>query len=267
MIERNTVHCLDCFDLLAQCDDGSVDMILTDAPYNVHEAKWESAIDLDRLWMGFKRVIKPRGAIVMTAQQPFTTDLIISNRPWFKYSWVWVKSSAGDVFNAKLKPMRQHEDVLVFSDGTTANRSERLMPYYPQGLVQFNKTEYRDPNTKYGKNGMMRPRASLTGVKFQEFTNYPTTILNFPNGNTDSKHPNAKPIRLFEYLIATYTREGETVLDCFAGSFTTAAAARNIGRNWICGDSDPGYCEVGRQRLAEPPMFAELPPTQTAFLD
>jgi site-specific DNA-methyltransferase (adenine-specific) len=266
MIERNAVHCLDCFDLLAQCDDGSVDMILTDAPYNVHEAKWESAIDLDRLWTGFKRVIKPRGAIVMTAQQPFTTDLIISNRPWFKYSWVWVKSMAGDVFNAKNKPTRQHEDVLVFSEGTTANGSDRRMSYYPQGLIRFNKVEYRNPENIHS-GGMVNQRESWKGERFQEFTNYPTSVLNFPNGNINSKHPNAKPLKLFEYLIATYTLEGQTVLDCFAGSFTTAAAARNIGRNWICGDSDPGYCEVGRQRLAEPPMFAELPPTQTAFLD
>lgn len=266
MIERNTIHCLDCFDLMAQCDDHSVDMILCDPPYGVHEKSWDTAIPLDRLWTEFKRVIKPRGAIVVTSQQPFTTDLIVSNRPWFKYSWVWMKSMAGDVFNAKNKPMRQHEDVLVFSEGTTANKSERRMPYYPQGLVKHNKIEYRDPAALHS-GGMIKQRESWTGERFQEYTNYPTSILNFPNGNNESKHPNAKPLKLFEYLISTYTLEGQTVLDCFAGSFTTAAAARNLSRHWICGDSDAGYCEVGRQRLAEPPMFAQEPPAQINFLD
>jgi site-specific DNA-methyltransferase (adenine-specific) len=266
MIEVNQIYNLDAFDLLAQCDDQSVDMVLIDPPYNVHEAAFEHDIPLEPLWREIKRVLKPRKAAVITAQQPFTTDVIMSNRPWFKYQWVWVKSIAGDVFNAKNKPMRQHEDILVFSDGTTANKSNRQMPYYPQGLMQHNKIEYRNPELLHS-GGMINQRKSWTGERFQEFTNYPTSILNFPNGNIESKHPNAKPLRLFEYLIATYTLPGETVLDCYAGSFTTAAAARNCGRNWICGDRDPNYCDVGHKRLAEPPMFAETPPAQTSFLE
>lgn len=266
MIALDTIHNLDCFELLSQCDDHSVDMILTDAPYNVHEAAWESAIDLDRLWSEFKRIIKPRQAIVMTAQQPFTTDLIVSNRAWFKYSWVWVKSRHGDIFNAKNKPMRQHEDILIFSEGTTANGSKNMMPYYPQGLIAQNKNIWRDPEVLFSGGSISR-RASWKGDRFQEYTNYPTTILDFPFGNNGSLHPNAKPLDLFSYLIKTYTLPGATVLDCFAGSFTTAVAARNCGRHWICGDITPAYCEVGRKRLDEPPMFADPLPTQRGMFE
>ena len=132
------VHHADIFDLCAQLPDQSVDMILCDLPYGVTACEWDVRIPMEPMWAAFKRIIKPRGAIVLTATNPFAAELIMSNRDWFKYEWVWVKSRPADYIRAKLKPMSRHEMVLVFSQGTVANKSDRVMRYYPQGLIEVN---------------------------------------------------------------------------------------------------------------------------------
>lgn len=199
------------------------------------------------MWAAFKRIIAPRGAIVLTASQPFTSALVMSNPAWFKYSWVWVKSKASNHTNAKIRPMTRHEDVLVFSKGTTANGSSGLMTYHPQGVRRVDREVYR-PSSKFG--GVHHSWDKEQNRYTQEFENYPDTVLEFSNPNQGSLHPTQKPSDLFEYLIRTYTQPGELVFDPCVGSGTTAVAARLSGRAFIVGDQSADYCEIARQRVA-----------------
>lgn len=254
-------------DLLTLCGEltrrgQKVDMILCDLPYGVTENQWDSVIPLSEMWIAFKRVIKPNRAIVLTSQQPFTTLLIASNMQWFKYSWVWVKTKISDHLNANNKPLRRHEDVLIFSDGTTANCSPNRMTYYPQGLAVSNHRKYRPNGTVNTES--IRKRPSHVNEYIQKYTGYPDTILNFPNGNNDNEHPTQKPVDLFRYLIRTYTLSGELVFDPCVGSGTTAVAAREEGRRYIVGDSLSEYVGVTRKRLDAPYTPSFLPALESA---
>jgi len=249
-VRDDTIHHLDLMTLCNALPSQSVDLILCDLPYGVTACSWDTVIPLVPMWTEFKRVIKPRGAIVLTATQPFTSALVMSNPKWFKYSWVWVKSYATDFINAKNRPMRRHEDVLVFSEGTTANRSDRRMNYYPQGLSISGKRKYRPGGTIH--TNVIGSRPSHINDYIQEFAGYPDSILMFANGNHFNVHPTQKPVALFEYLIRTYTQPGELVFDPCVGSGTTAIAARQTGRRFICGDSSREYVEVARKRLTAP---------------
>lgn len=248
-------------DLFALCDglpDASVDMVLADLPYGTTACAWDTVIPFEPMWSRFKRVIKPRGAIVLTATEPFASTLIASNLTMFKYDWCWIKSNATDFVRAKLKPMGQHEHVLVFSQASVAGGADGNMNYFPQDLVRINAVR-RNGKTTGGQT--LRGSIETSGGKgklrtagaeyVQEYENYPTTTLYFA-AQIDPVHPTQKPVALFEYLIRTYTREGELVLDPTCGSGTTALAARNAKRHWICGDTDAHYCDVARDRLRLP---------------
>ena len=225
----------DCLELMKNIPDGSIDMILCDLPYGTTACKWDTVIPFAPLWEQYNRIAKPKAAIVLTASQPFTTALIMSQIDKFKYCWVWEKSKVGDIFNAKNKPLKKHEDILIFSIGTTANGSDQKMPYFPQGLQKINKVVKNTETTR----AFFAPRPSHKNEYRQESTGYPTSVLKF--NNDKGFHPTQKPVELFEYLIKTYTNEGETVLDNCAGSGTTAIAAENTGRKWICIEQDPAY--------------------------
>ena len=222
----------DCLERMKEIPSGSVDMVLTDVPYAVTACKWDSIIPLEPMWEQLKRIIKPSGAIVMTAAQPFTSILGASNINDLRYSWVWEKSAATGHLNAKKIPMKNHEDVLVFY--------RRQPTYNPQGIQQFGKVTRRGSNGGcYGDSG----RENL-----QEFTNYPRTIQKFASeGKT--VHPTQKPVALMEYLIKTYTNEGETVLDFAAGSFTTGVACANTGRKFIGIELDLNYFNIALDRI------------------
>ena len=204
------------------------------------------------MWEQLKRVIKPNGAIVLFGAEPFSTHLRMSNLKQFKYDWIWSKSKALGFTNAKNKPMNKHEIISVFSEGTTANKSNRRMPYYPQGLIPYNKVVNGIKNCKAdaseGGHKFARPGHKDTYV--QEFTNYPTQILEFAN-ESKTVHPTQKPVALMEYLIKTYTNEGETVLDFTAGSFTTGVACVNTNRKFIGIEMDKGYFDIGVGRIKE----------------
>lgn len=228
----------ECLEKMAALPSGSVDLILTDLPYGTTKNAWDSVIPFEPMWREYRRIC--RGAILLTASQPFTSTLVCSALDIFKYAWVWEKGSATGHLNAKRMPMKLHEDVLVFAAGAHS--------YNPQGLVPFGKTVKRGNNgTNFDASGK---------ENFQEFTNYPRSILRFP-AEEKALHPTQKPVALFEYLIKTYTNEGDTVLDCCAGSGTTGIAARNCGRNAILIEREPKYLEVIRNRLADGPLFAE----------
>lgn len=259
MLELNQVYQMDCFDLMAQCDDQSVDMILADFPYGTTACAWDSIIPFEPLWAAFKRVIKPRGAIVLTASQPFTSALIMSNPAWFRHEWIWEKPAGTGYLNANRGPMKNHESVLVFGSGQ--------VPYYPQKETG---EPYRATSGAVG--GFVRDKSVGGYLTENTGERFPKTVLKY-DGEM-GLHPTQKPLPLWVYLLRTYTRPGELVLDPTCGSGTTAIAARNEGRHFICGDSDPGYVQIARDRLAQPytiPMFADVPtdekPTQTGFLD
>jgi site-specific DNA-methyltransferase (adenine-specific) len=237
----------DCLDVMAELAPASVDLILCDLPYGTTACKWDSVIPFEPLWAQYRRLIKPNGAIVLTSAQPFTTALIGSNIEWFKYCWIWEKSKPTDFFNAKLKPLKAHEEVCVFSGGATANGSDRNMPYYPQGLVACGKTVRGDrKGGDSDEHGLHRKSHKAAYVR--EATGYPRSVLKFAS-EANPVHGTQKPVALMEYLIRTYTNEGDTVLDNCMGSGTTGVACANTGRKFIGIERDPGYFDIARKRI------------------
>lgn len=222
----------DCIERMKEIPDGSVDMILADPPYGTTACKWDSIIPLEPMWEQLKRVIKPNGAIVMTASQPFTTTLIASNMKMFKYCWVWDKKSAANVMNAKYSPLKIHEDVVVFGGC-----------YRPQKVKGKGRW----------KGGKKKPseidNVNIPG-RYWSDEYYPKSILQFSNASQKGKcHPTQKPVALMEYLIKTYTNECETVLDFTMGSGTTGVACKNLNRSFIGIEFDDGYFNISKERI------------------
>lgn len=223
----------DCLERMKEIESGSVDMILTDPPYGTTACKWDSIIPLEPMWEQLKRIIKPNGAIVMTAQQPFTTTLISSNMSMFRYTWIWDKGYSTGFVNANKMPMKGFEDVCVFY--------KRLPTYNPQGLTEVN---------KLNKRKAAGETVNCNGLE----NSYETKFTGYPKGKIATKkektmHPTGKPLALMEYLIKTYTNEGETVLDFTMGSGTTGAASKNLGRNFIGIEMDDNYFEIAKERI------------------
>lgn len=229
----------DCFDHMAALPSGSVDMILADLPYGTTQNKWDSMLDLPRLWAEYWRLC-PKGAVVLTAQSPFDATLKLSEMRRFRYQWVWEKTAATGFLNAKRAPLKAHELCLVF-----AQRQPTYNPAMSQGhLIKRVNASYAVNSENYGKQVSIRePYASTS--------RYPRDVLLFPKDNRIGKpHPTQKPVALFEYLIRTYTNEGQTVLDNTAGSGTTAIAAIRSKRDWICIERDPEYAAKAQARIA-----------------
>lgn len=232
----------DCLKLMGDIPSGSVDMVLCDLPYGYLECAWDTAIDLPSLWSEYRRVVKPSGAIVLTALQPFTSRLVLSNPDMFKYAWVWKKTRVGNFATAPLRPLGEHEDILVFGFGGMASNAKIKMTYNPQGTIAVNKT-------CKGKGAWaMRPGRTQAADYIQATSNYPRTILEVQSEGKPV-HPTQKPVALFEYLIRTYTNPGEVVLDNCCGSGTTGVACMKTGRQCIQIELDPGYCDIAYARL------------------
>lgn len=240
-----TLHEGDCLERLNDVPSGSVELVLTDPPYGTTVCKWDAVIPFEPMWKQVWRVLKPNGAAVFTASQPFTSALVMSQVKAFKYEWVWRKSKAGGIFNAKNMPLKRHENVLVFSKGTCANCSEDRMMYYPQGLIKASKVA---KNSKRSGVDTIGNRPSRQGTYTQEFSGYPDTILDIPSAGS-TVHPTQKPVALMEYLIKTYTNSGETVLDFTMGSGTTGVAAMNTGRKFIGIERDSKYFAIASDRI------------------
>lgn len=237
----------DCLELMPTIADNSVDLILCDLPYGTTACAWDSVIPFEPLWAQYHRIAKPTATIVLTASQPFTTALIASNYDAFKYCLVWQKSRATGHVHAKNKPMKIHEDVCVFSKGTTvhASQSKTRMTYNPQGLIKKAIATVR-------KNGgtsdaVMGVRPSHRDV-LQEFENYPNSVITAAS-ESNTVHPTQKPVALMEYLIRTYTNEGDTVLDNCMGSGTTGVACANTGRKFIGIERDDKYFDICCERI------------------
>jgi DNA modification methylase len=231
----------DCLERMKEIPDGSVDMILADPPYGTTACKWDSIIPLAPMWEQLKRIIKPNGAIVMTAANPFTSVLVCSNLKDFKYDWCWRKPKGTGHLNAKKMPMRDKEDIVVFySKPCTYN------PQFASG------TPYKD---KAGKDHNAISSMTDNYGAYTNFRNdnegrrYPKQVLEFGVVERGTVHPTQKPVALMEYLIKTYTLENETVLDFTMGSGTTGVACKNLNREFIGIEKDEKYFEIAKARI------------------
>lgn len=224
-----------------------VDMILCDLPYGTTASSWDKIIDSKKMWEQYEKLITDDGAIVLFASGQFTYKLIQSNEKLYRYKWVWFKTKRGNFVNAKNRPMTSYEEILVFSKGVTANGSKNKMKYYPQGLIPIHKVNI-DNGTRFGTMAGKRPSHQKETI--QEWTNYPFDVLQFESVGKPI-HPTEKPVKLLEYLIKTYTKEGESVLDNTCGSGSTLVAAKNVNRKCIGIELDEKYCEISKNRILE----------------
>lgn len=225
----------DCLEGMKKIESGTVDAIICDLPYGVTNAPFDVKLDLQTLWKEFNRVTKRNAAVVLFAQQPFSSDLVISNRRNFKYVWTWHKRQCTGFLNAKHQPLRSCEDILVFY--------QQLPTYNPQmrrGKPQLKSTGGASVN--YNKF-IYKPHVS------EDY--YPTTLLEFPLPRFKGGHPQQKPVELLEYLIRTYTNEGETVLDATMGSGSTGVACVNTGRKFIGYEKEQNFFEIAQKRINE----------------
>lgn len=232
----------DCLDLMSEVNDKSIDLVLVDPPYGTTVCKWDSVINLSDMWDSLKRIIKPSGAIVMTAANPFTSILVTSNLDMFKYTLVWEKSRVSHFAQAPYRFLTEHEDIVVFSNGGTSKNAKNRMVFNPQGLIDCNKI------CKGKAHSDHRPSNKTQKDYLQTKTGYPKSILKFASDKA-SLHPTQKPLSLMECLIKTYSNEGDTILDFAMGSGTTGAAAGNLNRSFIGMELDGKYFEIAKERI------------------
>ena len=237
----------DCLEKMKGIPDKSIDMILCDLPYGTTACKWDVVIPFEPLWEQYERVIKNNGAIVLTASQPFTSVLITSNLKLFKYEWIWEKTIASNFLNLKKNPAKKHENICVFY---------KKMPTYNPQMEEGKPYKDTDRQRTDGTNQDNKYLQFLKGetnkkVIDNKGTRYPSSVQKFPNPNNHNIHPTQKPVALLEYLIKTYTLEGETVLDNCAGSGSTGVACINTKRNFICIEKDDKYFETAKKRIEE----------------
>ena len=227
----------DCLERMKEIPDGSVDMILCDLPYGTTACKWDSVIPFEPLWVEYRRACKPNAAIVLSASQPFTTALIASNMKDFRYCWVWEKTIATNFMLLKKQPGKRHEDVAVFyRKQPTYNAQMEAGPAYSD------KPRKRTVGVHGGAETIKKPIENGG-------TRYPSSVQKFSNGNNGTVHPTQKPVALMEYLIRTYTNEGDVVLDNCMGSGTTGVACVNTNRNFIGLELDEGYFKIAQDRI------------------
>lgn len=246
MVELNTIYNEDCMVGMNKIPEGSVDMILCDLPYGVTKNKWDSVIPLDELWEHYKRVIKENGAIVLFGQGLFTARLMFSNEKWYRYNLIWEKDRPSGFLNAKRMPLRSHEDIVVFY--------KKLPTYNPQfwegeplhGMGSKFK-EGQLGNNNYGKfDSHKNPSSKRAG----DTNKYPRSVLSFKKAHPPI-HPTQKSVELVEWLVKTYSNEGDTVLDNCMGSGTTAIACINTGRNYIGYELEEEYYNLAINRIEE----------------
>lgn len=239
--------CGDCLVEMDQLSPGCVDMVLTDPPYGTTACKWDSVIPLQPMWACLNLVLRPNGVIAMTASQPFSSALVMSNPEMFRHEWVWIKNRGSNFANTVREPMKEHEVVLVFSEGQWVY-NRQMQQRAESGLARAKYTvEHNDQNRegtrqfegrKHHEIGKLRVPSS-----WQKFT--------IACGKEKTSHPTQKPVALMEYLIKTYTNEGDTVLDFAMGSGTTGVACANLNRKFIGIELDESYFEIAKNRINE----------------
>lgn len=261
----------DCLELMKQLENNSIDLILCDLPYGTTDTygrkkkggknrflEWDNMIPLDLLWIEYKRILKKNGVVCLNADQPFTSMLILSNIDWFKYELIWKKDKTTGFLLANYRPMKQTEDIVIFSEGgasAAAKKGNNSMTYNPQGLIPKKVIKKNNPkrlgtflhNEEFmGKNNMLLGESEYS----QEWTNYPKEIIEFET-EKNIIHPTQKPVSLMEYLIKTYSNENEIVLDNCMGVGTTGVACLNTKRRFIGMELDENYFNIAKNRLEE----------------
>jgi site-specific DNA-methyltransferase (adenine-specific) len=244
-VMRSVLVHADCFDVFPYIADKSVNLILCDLPYGTTACKWDSVLPFDKLWEQYERIIADNGAIVLTASQPFTSALVMSNPKMFKYEWIWKKTRYSGNLNATRMPLKAHENILVFAKGKA--------PYYPikteapEHLIDkrknVNPSIVKDGGAYNGSKGFVNIRKKDDG------TRYPTTVQEFKNPNNNSLHPTQKPLELMKYLIKTYSNEDDVVMDNCMGSNTTGLACKELNRQYIGIEKDKNYYDVSVSRV------------------
>ncbi len=231
----------DCLEVMKSIPDGSIDAIITDPPYGTTACKWDSVIDFDLMWEQLNRIIKPNGAIVLFGSEPFSSALRMSNIKNYKYDWKWLKSRTTGFQMVKKRPMKDYEDVIIFY--------KKQPTYHNTELIELKKPikSWR----KNGKGGNNLNEVKTNKNRVQKFTNFNRQTLKFNNEHNVGKltHPTQKPVALMEYLIKTYTNEGETVLDFTMGSGSTGVACVNTKRNFIGVEQEEKYFEIAKERI------------------
>jgi len=224
----------DCLEIMPTLEAQSVDAIIADLPYGTTACKWDTVIPFEPLWREYKRLIKPRGAIVLFGSQPFTSLLVTSNLEWFRYAWVWRKSNGGGFLNANRQPLKRHEDVSVFSsNGHVYN------PQFASGKP------YRCRRAAAGET--TRDQTVAGWITENDGRRFPLSVLEYPSET--GSHPTQKPVALLEYLVRTYTNPGDVVLDNVMGSGTTMVACIQTGRRFVGIEKDAGYFEIAKRRV------------------
>jgi site-specific DNA-methyltransferase (adenine-specific) len=236
-----TLYRGDCLEVMPTLEAQSIDLVLTDPPYNSTKCDWDHAIPLDQMWQDVHRLATKNAALVFFSSQPFTSRLVLSNIDNFQYEWIWDKNAGLGFFHSKYKPLKQHENLVVFSLGKSNSQAKVRTSYNPQSLI---------PTDKQNSNG---PISTLGYVPKKEIhtthKNYPKSILSY--SRVKGYHPTQKPVALLEYLIRTYTNEGDTVLDFTMGSGSTGVACRNTNRKFIGIELDAAYYNIAVERCSK----------------
>jgi len=241
----------ECLEIMKSIPLGSIDAIITDPPYGTTACKWDSVIDFELMWEQLNRIIKPNGAIVLFGSEPFSSALRMSNIKNYKYDWIWNKINGSNFLNAKRQPLRSSENISVFY--------KKQCTYNPQ-LINRDKKNIRDPKKEYGNGegtvyGNTKPNFMFNeGREIPLTKGYPKNIISINNKEKETHpskvlHNTQKPILLMEYLIKTYTNEGETVLDFTMGSGSTGVAAKNLNRNFVGIEMDDNYFKIAEERI------------------
>lgn len=224
-------------------DGIKVDAIITDPPYAVTNFSWDNIIPFDEMWDKLLKLIKDTGAIVLFGNEPFSSKLRMSNLELYRYDWKWIKTQVTSFQTAKYQPLRCYEDIMVFSKANANSQAKNHINYYPQGLISVNiKT------IKKSVNYLREKKSDKKIESIQEFSNYPRNVIQFPRESI-LYHPTQKPINLMEYLISTYTKENEIVLDFTSGSGSTLLGCEVLNRKWIGIELSDKYCEIIKKRL------------------
>ena len=250
-MEVNQVYLGDCLEVMKAFPADSVDMILCDLPYGVLDCRWDKTLPFDLLWEQYNRLIKKKGAIVLFGTEPFSSKMRLSNLGAYKYDWVWKKSAPSNIAQANRQPMRYHELISVFCKGPTLY-NKQMIPRVSRRIAQGQKSGLSAKN--HGSEHTSLGVKEFSYSKYDADFKNPSSVLEFHAiraGNKEfCKHATQKPIKLCEYLIRTYTNEGDVVLDNCCGSGSTLVAAKRTGRKWVGIEKEQQYYELTLQRIA-----------------